>query len=144
LAYSGDAASTETPADALRDLLARERDRDAQRGFTSVGPHRDDLVVTLGGYDARTFGSAGQQRTAAIALRLLEARTLRAHRGRQPVLLLDDPFAELDRTRSARALEVLVADEPGQIVLAVPREEEIPPEFGRLARWRISHGMIIA
>lgn len=134
-------AESDDPAE-LRDALARERDRDLQRGFTSVGPHRDDLAVSLGGYDARTFGSAGQQRTAAIALRLLEARTLRAHRGRQPVLLLDDPFAELDRTRASHALEVLAADEPGQVVLAVPREEEIPVEFRRLARWRIDAGQV--
>jgi DNA replication and repair protein RecF len=142
LGYEGDAFAA--GADGLRDRLARERDRDIQRGFTSVGPHRDDLAVSLDGHDVRTFGSAGQQRTAAIALRLLEARTLRAQRGRQPVLLLDDPFAELDRGRAARALDVLAADDPGQVVLAVPREEEIPPEFSRLARWRVASGTVTA
>lgn len=126
----------------LAETLRRERDRDLQRGMTCVGPHRDDMTIAIDGRDARTFGSAGQQRTAAIALRLLEARTLRAENGSHPVLVLDDPFAELDATRTERALALFVSEEPGQVVLAVPRADQIPAEFQGLARWRVANGVV--
>lgn len=128
---------------ALADALHKGRDHDLRRGLTHVGPHRDDLGVSLDGRDLRTVGSAGQQRTAAIALRLLEAATLRA-RGAQPLLLLDDPFAELDRRRAERVLALIDAASShglGQTVLCVPREEEIPDGFTRLERWRVQDGV---
>jgi DNA replication and repair protein RecF len=140
--YTGDAARADDPAATLADLLDRDRQRDLQRGMTGVGPHRDDVSIAIDGHDARTFGSAGQQRTAAIALRLLEARTLRAQAGAHPMLLLDDPFAELDRNRTIGALSLLVAEEPGQVVLAVPREDDIPRDFAHLTRWRMRGGEI--
>src|SRR6185295_5241586 len=92
---------------ALAEALARTRETDLRFGVTRSGPHRDDLLVLLEGHDLRTFGSAGQQRSAAIALRSVEADTLRAARGVAPVFLLDDPFAELDVDRSARVLALL-------------------------------------
>jgi DNA replication and repair protein RecF len=127
---------------ALRDALERGRELDAKRGSTHVGPHRDDLALTLDGRDLRVVGSAGQQRTGAIALRLLEAATLRARRATLPVLLLDDPFAELDNRRAARVLDLLVEAGMGQVVLCVPRPEEIPARFTRLARYRIAGGVL--
>lgn len=142
LAYESDVGDDGHPAERIAELLERNRSRDTLRGTTTVGPHRDDLTITLDERDARTFGSAGQQRTGAIALRLLEARTLRAGGRGQPVLLLDDPFAELDATRTSRTLALLAAEEPGQVVLAVPREDEIPARFERLARWRVRNGVI--
>lgn len=141
-----DYATTIPPSDDTRDALAAmlrdARTRDAQRGMTTVGPHRDDLAIAIDARDARTFGSSGQQRTAGIALRLLEARTLRAATGSHPLLLLDDPFAELDATRTARTLELLAHDGAGQVVLAVPRADEIPAHFARLARWRMRAGTV--
>ena len=129
---------------ALADALAKGRDHDVRRGMTHAGPHRDDLAVTLRGRDLRVVGSAGQQRTAAIALRLLEAATFRERGGVQPLLLLDDPFAELDRERSTNVLALLdelSAHGTGQTVLCVPREDEIPAEFTRLERWRVVDGV---
>jgi DNA replication and repair protein RecF len=126
----------------LRESLERKRPLDMRRGLTHVGPHRDDLALLLDDHDLRTFGSAGQQRTAAMALRLLEAATLRSHAGREPVVLLDDPFAELDVRRSARILELLDSGRRGQTILAVPRESDIPDGLTRLERWRISGGVI--
>lgn len=128
---------------ALADALQKGRDHDVRRGMTHAGPHRDDLAVTLGNRDLRLVGSAGQQRTAAIALRLLEAATFRLRGGAQPVLLLDDPFAELDRHRATNVLALLEessASGHGQTILCVPREDEIPPEFTRLERWRVTDG----
>jgi DNA replication and repair protein RecF len=128
--------------DLLTAALERQRAHDIRRGLTHSGPHRDDLHLTLAGRELRAFGSAGQQRTAAIALRMLEAVTLRAGCGLEPMLLLDDPFAELDVRRSARILELLGNTGLGQTILAVPRETDIPPELLRLERAFIRAGAI--
>ena len=132
-------------SEAEQELLAafaRRRSLDVQRGMTHAGPHRDDLELTLEGRDLRTFGSAGQQRTAAIALRLLEASTLRLASGAEPIVLLDDPFAELDHRRTARILTLLQSEGRGQTVLAVPRASDIPADLTRLERWRVHAGAI--
>ena len=128
--------------EALAAALERQRAHDMRRGLTHAGPHRDDLNLELAGRELRTFGSAGQQRTAAIALRMLEAATLRAGCGLEPILLLDDPFAELDVRRSARILELLGDAGLGQVILAVPRDTDIPPELVRLDRAHIRGGRI--
>lgn len=127
---------------ALSSALEAKRALDLRRGLTHAGPHRDDLALTLDGRELRAFGSAGQQRSAAIALRLLEAETLNERLGARPLLLLDDPFAELDARRSARILELLAARGMGQTLLTVPRESDIPPALTQLARWRIAGGVI--
>jgi DNA replication and repair protein RecF len=122
---------------------ARHRRHDLRRGMTHSGPHRDDLNLTLDGRDLRLFGSAGQQRTAAIALRMLESATIRSSRGVAPVLLLDDPFAELDVKRSGRILELLRDAGLGQTILVVPRATDIPPELLQLDRREIVAGEIV-
>jgi DNA replication and repair protein RecF len=127
---------------ALTRALEEKRSLDLRRGLTHAGPHRDDLALALDGRELRAFGSAGQQRTAAIALRLLEGETLNERLGARPLLLLDDPFAELDARRSARILELLAARGMGQTLLTVPRESDIPPALTQLARWRIADGVI--
>ena len=129
-------------ASALARALEGKRPLDLKRGLTHAGPHRDDLELTLDGHDLRTFGSAGQHRTAAIALRVLERETLRDKRDAAPLLLLDDPFAELDARRSARILELFAGEGAGQTILAVPREADIPVGLTRLARWRVEHGAL--
>src|SRR5439155_24590239 len=105
--------------------------------LTQIGPHRDDLIMLLGGRALRGFGSAGQHRTAAIALRTLEAETLRDARGASPVFLLDYPFAELDVRRAARVLTLLREVGLGQTILAVPRDSDIPGELTELPRYRV-------
>ena len=109
-----------------------------------MGPHRDDLSLTLDGRELRAFGSAGQQRTAAFALRTLEAETLRDALGASPVFLLDDPFAELDAGRAARVLQLLRDVGLGQTVLAVPRDSDIPDELTALPRYRVDRGRILS
>jgi DNA replication and repair protein RecF len=130
------------PEEQLRRALEVTRIADIRRGLTSIGPHRDDLELTLASRELRLFGSGGQQRTAAIALRMLEAATLRIRFAAEPLLLLDDPFAELDVRRSARILDLLRDAGHGQTVLAVPRASDIPPELTRLERWRIAGGQL--
>jgi DNA replication and repair protein RecF len=139
-----DAASPDELAGVLAAALEAGRAGDVRHGATRVGPHRDDLVLTLGGRDMRTYGSAGQQRTAAIALRILEAGTLRLETGAAPVLLFDDPFAELDEGRSRAILDVLGGDNVGQVILAVPRPADIPVGLTRLARCAIADGVVRA
>lgn len=142
MSYASAIAKSEDPHSALAEALARQRKHDIRRGMTHSGPHRDDVSLILDGRDLRVFGSAGQQRTAAIALRMLEGATLRTARGVSPVMLLDDPFAELDVRRSTRILELLRNAGLGQTVLVVPRESDIPPELLGLERRRINAGVI--
>jgi len=142
LRYSSQLAPAGAVADALRGALESRRQFDIRRGITHSGPHRDDLELRLDERELRLFGSAGQQRTAALALRMLEARTLREAVGAAPLLLLDDPFAELDGRRAARILTLLEDAGVGQTLLAVPREDDIPPALTGLARMRISDGEV--
>lgn len=134
----------------LAAALARSRERDLARGTTSVGPHRDDLQLLLDGRPLGTYGSAGQWRTAALALRLVAAETLAELDGRAgdgpPVICLDDVFAELDAERSARlgALVEGLAARGSQVVATVPREGELPWPIRALPRWRIRDGAIEA
>lgn len=142
MSYVSPFAESEARHDVLLAAFEEKRALDMKRGLTHVGPHRDDLELTLDGRDLRLFGSAGQQRSAAIALRMLEAATLRDHTGAEPLLLLDDPFAELDIRRAARILLMLEERGPGQTILAVPRDADIPPGLMRLDRLQIRHGAI--
>lgn len=84
---------------ALYNTLQTRRRTDIEMGSTSAGPHRDDLLIHISGNPARTFASQGQQRTAALALKLAEASVLTDVLGEPPVILLDDVFSELDTTR---------------------------------------------
>ena len=129
--------------EALAAALAASREGDLRHGATRVGPHRDDLALSLGGRELRVYGSAGQQRTTAIGFRILEATTLRSGDGSAPVLLFDDPFAELDVGRCGRSWtcspgprgDVARAGSiAGQVILAVPKAADIPVGLTRLAR----------
>ena len=145
--YASSIPPTDDPVASLAVALADKRGHDLRRGLTHVGPHRDDLTITLAApddapRDLRIFGSAGQQRSAAIALRMLEAATFRDRTGRAPLFLLDDPFAELDARRSSRILEMLTRDRLGQTMLAVPRESDIPSELTTLERARVAGGAV--
>jgi DNA replication and repair protein RecF len=97
------------PSDALaaHEQLGRARREEYARGATLVGPHRDELEVLLDGVDARVFASRGQQRAVVLALRLAEREVVREELGEDPVLLLDDVVADLDRQRTVRLLECL-------------------------------------
>jgi DNA replication and repair protein RecF len=144
LRYASALDGAADPTAAIGAALAAKLALDVRRGMTQAGPHRDDLALSLDGRDLRTFGSAGQQRSAAIALRMLEWETLREACGAAPLLLLDDPFAELDARRAARILALLSEAGIGQTILTVPRETDIPAEFTRLERARVEGGVVRA
>lgn len=79
--------------------LNKTRKQDILTGTTSVGPHRDDLKLTIDGLIARSFGSQGQQKSCALSLKLAESQIIHQITGQQPVALLDDVMSELDNTR---------------------------------------------
>lgn len=131
----------DTP-DHIRSALGAAYERDVRRGVTTVGPHRDDVHLLLDGRDLRTYGSAGQQRTAAIALRLLEAESLGGVAGVAPIALFDDVFAELDRGRQERLLGLIGTSLTGQAIVAAPRESEVPEALLALPRWQMRSGTL--
>ncbi len=139
LRYRGDTALAD--AAAWPERLEQARDTDRQRGVTSVGPHRDDLALGLDGRSLRTFGSTGQLRSAAIALKLLELETLRAARGTAPALVLDDVFAELDGPRQERLAARLRAGGAPQLFVSAPRRDELPAGLG-LPVWEVTAGAV--
>lgn len=89
---------------ALSAALYNARGEDIRRGYTTRGPHRDDVGILLDGLDVRTFGSQGQQRTAALSMKLSELALMRSEKGESPVLLLDDVLSELDGDRQRELL----------------------------------------
>lgn len=93
--------------DELLTCLKRDRDKDMRLQFTSTGPHRDDMGVFINGKDARKFASQGQQRTAALSLKVGEVKLFEAETGEKPVLLLDDVLSELDEGRRRRMLSLV-------------------------------------
>ena len=135
-------ANAESVELALANAIAARRSTDLRVGLTTVGPHRDDLQMLMDGRELRDFGSAGQQRSAAIALRTLEADTIRTAREAAPVFLLDDPFAELDERRASRVMTLLREIGLGQTILTVPRDSDIPAGLVDLRRCRVVEGQI--
>jgi DNA replication and repair protein RecF len=91
-------------AGAFLEALKRNRERDLASRSTEIGPHRDDLAITVNDRDLRIYGSQGQQRTAALALRLAEQELIRTETGEDAVLLLDDVMSELDAERQERLI----------------------------------------
>jgi len=92
--------------DFLQDLTLRV-DGDIEKGYTSIGPHRDDLKLMVNGKSVKHFGSQGQQRTTALALKLAEVEIFKEKHGESPILILDDVFSELDKTRQKKLVEVI-------------------------------------
>ena len=140
LAYRGSSELADDTAWAR--ALAEAVPDDRARGMTTVGPHRDDLVLEIGGRRLRDYGSTGQQRSAAVALKLIEISALRESRGTEPALLLDDVFAELDRDRQTRLALRLLGPETRQVFVTSPRSDELPPNLD-LPVWTVENGRVV-
>jgi DNA replication and repair protein RecF len=142
--WSAQRIAAAEPADiasALLDRLEPTRPRDIAAGVTLVGPHRDDLAMTLGGEPAATFASRGQQRTAALALRLAESRLLFARTSERPLLLLDDVLSELDAGRRAHVLASLDAE---QVLITSADPDRFDAAFVASAQvWRVAGGSAV-
>jgi DNA replication and repair protein RecF len=127
-----------TEAAALVAAFEGARAEEMRRGQTVVGPHRDDLVIELDGMDARTFGSRGQQRLLALALRLAEVLPVSEAAGTAPVLLLDDALSELDPDVRGNVLQEIQTAE--QVFLTSPE----PLTVRGAAGWVVDAGGIAA
>jgi DNA replication and repair protein RecF len=122
-------------------VLAESLPDDRARGMTTVGPHRDDLVLEVNSRRLRDYGSTGQQRSAAIALKLIEITSLRRARDTEPALLLDDVFAELDSERQRRLATRLLESGERQIFITSPRRDELPANLD-LPVWVVEDGRV--
>jgi len=123
---------------ALLSELARLRPQEVERGVTLVGPHRDDLVLALGGRPAKGYASHGESWSYALALRLASYELLAAD-GAEPVLVLDDVFAELDTARRSRL--AAVAGKAEQVLVTAAVAADVPEEL-QGARYDVADGVI--
>lgn len=128
-------------AERLRAAFEAGRRVDIERGMTRIGPHRDDIAFAVGGRDAAAFASRGQQRTAALALRLAEVTLSTERTGDPPVLLLDDILSELDAHRRERVLSVAYGVD--QVVITTPDDDRPgPDELPDATRYRLEGGTL--
>lgn len=137
----------EMPDASLADLLNHYRDRDRLLRFTSVGPHRDDLEMTVDTLPLRRTASQGQAKTFTIALRLAQYDFLHETTGLRPLLLLDDIFDKLDANRVENIINLVTDDNFGQIFITDTNRkhldeilERVPAEHGM---WTVSRGQFI-
>ncbi|HEV1991590.1 MAG TPA: DNA replication and repair protein RecF, partial [Candidatus Dormibacteraeota bacterium] len=131
----------EGPPENLAEAVHNSRAEDLRRGATTVGPHRDDIRVLLGGKQARAYASQGQQRTAVVSLKLAEAALVTRRTGERPVLLLDDVLSELDAERRASLLHQVAGE--GQVIITSAEAGPFPPDLMASATvWMVSEGKI--
>ncbi len=134
--------STAPDPDALATELAERVDADLQRGFTTHGPHRDDIGLLRDGRELRAYGSQGEQRIALLSLLLAERAVLAEERGSPPLLLLDDVMSELDETRRALLVERLGE---GQALLTTTELGHVPGAGDPgVVRVRVEGGGVLA
>ena len=115
----------------LLDLLQANRNKDMIMGFTTAGIHRDDVVMTIGGYPLRKYGSQGQQKSFLLALKLAQYLLLHERAGEKPILLLDDIFDKLDEERLGRLAALISGDEFGQVFMTDCNRERIVSVLNR-------------
>lgn len=125
ISYEPSIRSCPNLSDCFYAELQKNRERDLKNRTTGKGPHKDDLKLQIGGIDIRSFGSQGQQRTAALSLKLSEIRLIQEETEESPVLLLDDVLSELDKERQKYLIHSL---EDTQIFITTT---EISPELER-------------
>ncbi|GLZ37380.1 DNA replication/repair protein RecF [Actinokineospora sp. NBRC 105648] len=136
--HGGERADVEVVADALLARMAVRRDLELERGVSLVGPQRDELDLVLGDAPAKGYASHGESWSFALALRLASYELLKDE-GSEPVLVLDDVFAELDRRRRQRLAEVAVGAE--QVLVTAAVEEDVPTELAG-ARYAVADGEV--
>jgi DNA replication and repair protein RecF len=121
--------------------LRNSRKKEIHQGVCLLGPHRDDLEFVINGINVLTYGSRGQQRTAALSTKLAELNYMRLSTGDEPVLLLDDVFSELDHWRREYLLQQVMQHE--QVLLTTTDLDSFPREIVQKAHIsRIEHGAV--
>ncbi|MDO5424271.1 MAG: DNA replication/repair protein RecF [Eubacteriales bacterium] len=126
--------------EALERKLAESRERDIRMKTTQTGPHRDDLCFQVNGVDIRKFGSQGQQRTAALSLKLAEIELVKQEIHDSPVLLLDDVLSELDRKRQHYLLDSL--DQIQTLITCTGIDDFVENQFELNRVFRVRDGIV--
>jgi DNA replication and repair protein RecF len=134
------------PREELREQFAvqlrRGRAREIAAGTSLLGPHRDDVAFSVDGRDLRAYGSRGQQRTGALALKLAEVQMMQEAVGDSPLLLLDDVMSELDAVRRHTLLEALAG--VSQAIVTTTDWSDFSPELlGQARRLRVEAGRVL-
>jgi DNA replication and repair protein RecF len=125
-----------------RSRLALVRSKEIERGITLVGPHRDDLLLLLGSLPAKGYISHGESWSYALALKLASASLIRKDaRAGDPILILDDVFAELDSTRRSRLAQLISHNE--QVIITAAVAEDVPSEL-RATKFKVTSGSLEA
>ena len=119
-----------TAAD-LQNNFKRYRDRDLYMMSTTAGPHRDDFTILINGMDVRQYGSQGQKKTAALALKLSEIDLIKKKKA-EPILLLDDVFSELDRKRQTELMKMIGEY---QTFITCTKPDELLKQFSDISRY---------
>ncbi len=127
-------------ASAFEKILNQNQLRDLRMKTTTTGPHRDDFRIEADGIDLRKYGSQGQQRTAALSLKLSEIRLIRNKTSEQPVLLLDDVLSELDRRRQNFLLESI--DGIQTMITCTGIDDFVSSHFQMNKVFHVANGMI--
>jgi len=123
-------------------ILVSAREEDLRNGTTGKGPHRDDIRICADGIDLRKFGSQGQQRTAALSLKLSEIKLIEEEKGERPILLLDDVLSELDNDRQLMLIQSL-----GENQMFITTTDIIESVAARLPKgkyFKISNGEVVS
>jgi DNA replication and repair protein RecF len=146
IAYEAKSWSGEAPVSpdreaveaALASALTEARSSEVERGVTLVGPHRDDVVLALGELPAKGYASHGESWSFALALRLAAFELLRSE-GVEPVLVLDDVFAELDSGRRQRLAEMVGS--ASQVLVTCAVEQDVPASLAG-TRYTVGEGQV--
>jgi len=137
------AAATMGVRETFETELAAQRAREIGAGVSLAGPHRDDIGLAVGGVDVTQFGSRGQQRSVALALKLAELAYIRRETGEWPILLLDDATSELDAPRRAAVLEL--TREIPQVFLTTAEPDYLAGLMSRAPQvWQVEDGALSA
>jgi DNA replication and repair protein RecF len=128
-------------ADSYRGALSREHRREVAAGVSLLGPHRDDLRFVVNGVDMTTFGSRGQQRTAALSLKLAEAQYMQEETAEPPLLLLDDVMSELDGARR-RHISAWLRRDRQAIIVATDLDQYRPELVQDATMLRVVNGSL--
>lgn len=126
----------------LATLYREERNLDQKRGNTRHGPHRDDVLIELDGKEARTYGSQGQQRTAALSLKLSTIEVIHKTLGMLPMILLDDVLSELDFNRRSQLLDFVVGTQTQTILTCTEAEQAGSEVQKNAAIFRVTAGKV--
>lgn len=127
-------------SESIAEILQSNRESDVYRGSTSIGAHLDDLRISINDVPAKSFSSQGQQRTAALALKLAELEFLNEESGEYPILLLDDVMSELDSSRRKQLLDFLLQRKIQTLITAT--DATIFPTESIDARFEVRSGQI--